>query len=426
MAKGMLRRMAPRLRAITARSYRCFAEPFRLELRPLTLVYGWNNAGKSAAVRLVGILADSVRETARAVLDLSGAAGGGSSFDRVQWKGLRSTEPTGVWLTLEWSDAPIQRVCYRLDLHTDWRRIYVRELEVFGDSDEPLVRAQALGEKNRYQLTHRGVVEPLPIEIRFTGLVPRYEEPNLVQLHEQLSALRGRLQWMGTGRAAPPESIPEDAPPPVQLAPDGSGCVEKLLADRSLLEEVARWYARPELDRELLFRPDGTRRRLLLNPKATGFDVDLVDAGSGMAQVLPVLTGVALGRSRDATEGGYVLAAEEPESNLHVNAQRALAQWLCEHAKDAADGTSFVFETHSRALILAIQLAVARGELPPSCLAVYWLEQREDGSTHAAEVSFDRMGRPSSAWPNDAFADERELAALLLDEQLSSIEDDVP
>jgi AAA domain, putative AbiEii toxin, Type IV TA system len=422
----MLRPMAPRLRAITVGSYRCFAEPFRLELRPLTLVYGWNNAGKSAAVRLVGILADSIRETARAVLDLSGAAGGGSSFDRVQWKGLSSTEPTGVWLTLEWSDAPVRKACYRLDFDTDLRRIYVRELEVFGDADEPLARALALGEKNRYQLARRGVAEPSSTEIRFTGLVPRHDEQSLMQLHEQLSALRGRLQWMGTGRAAPQESIPEDAPPPVQLAHDGSGCVEKLLADRMLLEEVARWYARPEIDRVLLFRPDGTRRRLLLNPKATSFDVDLVDAGSGMAQVLPVLTGVALGRSRDAIDGGYVLAAEEPESNLHVNAQRALAQWLCEHAKNAADGTSFVFETHSRALILAIQLAVARGELPASSLAVYWLEQREDGSTHAAEVSFDRMGKPSNGWPSDAFADERELAVLLLDEQLGAIEDDAP
>jgi predicted ATPase len=422
----MLRPMAPRLRAITARSYRCFAEPFRLEFRPLTLVYGWNNAGKSAAVRLVGILADSIRETARAVLDLSGVAGGGSSFDRVQWKGLRSTEPPGVWLTLEWINASVTRACYRLDLNTDWRRIYVRELEIFGDQDQRLLHAEALGERNKYRLQQEDAAEPTVEEIRFTGLVPRHQDPNLQQLHDLLCALRGRLQWMGTGRATPREPIAEDAPPPVQLGPDGSGCVEKLLADRGLLEEVARWYARPEIARELRFRPDGTRRRLLLNPGATGFDVDLVDAGSGMAQVLPVLTGVALGRSRDAVEGGYVLAAEEPESNLHVNAQRALAQWLCEQAKDAAENASFVFETHSRALILSIQLAVARGQLPPSYLAVYWLEQREDGSTHAAEVTFDRRGRPSGAWPVDAFADERELAALLVDEQLSTLEDDAP
>jgi AAA domain, putative AbiEii toxin, Type IV TA system len=421
--------MAPRLRAITARSYRCFAEPFRLQLRPLTLVYGWNNSGKSAAVRLVGILADSIRETARAVLDLSGAAGGGSSFDRVQWKGLRSTEPAGIWLTLEWNDARIREARYRLDHHTDWRRIYVRELEIFGDAnDEPALRVEARpGEgPDRYQLARRGETETPTTELRFTGLVPRHEDPILSQLEEQLCGLRGRVQWMGTGRAAPPRSIPEDEPPPVQMEPDGTGCVAKLLADRSLGKDVARWYARPEIHRELRFRPDGTQQRLLLNPIGTSFDVDLVDTGSGMGQVLPVLTGVALGRSRDMASGGYVFAAEEPESNLHVNAQRDLAQWLCEHAKEASDGTSFVFETHSRALILGIQLAIARGELPPTCVSVYWLAQREDGSTHAAEVTFDRQGRPSSAWPVDAFADERELASLLLDEQLGAIEDDAP
>lgn len=420
--------MAPRLRAITVRSYRCFADPFRLELRPLTLVYGRNNAGKSAAVRLVGILADSIRETARAVLDLSGAAGGGATFDRVQWKGLRETDLPGVWLTLEWDDAEIRRADYHLDLdlQTDWRRVYVRELQVFAAEDEPVLQASISGsERNRYMLRSRHAVEPSIVELQFNGLLPRHENPHMTQLHDQLCVLRGRLQWMGTGRSIPPDSIPVDAPPPVQLGPDGSGCVEKLLAERGLLKEVARWYARPEIGRSLLFRADGTRRRLLLNPKATGFDVDLLDAGSGMAQILPILTEVAL-RCRKSAEGGYVLAAEEPESNLHVDAQRALAQWLCEQARKVSEGTSFVFETHSRALILAAQLAVARGKLPPSSLAVYWLEQREDGSTHAAEVTFDRQGRPSSEWPVDAFADERELAALLVDEQLAALEDNAP
>ncbi len=59
----------PQLRAIYAERYRCFYERSTLELRPLTLLYGRNNVGKSALLRLLPLLGASVEERSTAPLD---------------------------------------------------------------------------------------------------------------------------------------------------------------------------------------------------------------------------------------------------------------------------------------------------------------------------------------------------------------------
>ena len=57
----------PLPRTLTLANYRAFSRPTELELRPLTLLYGWNSAGKSALLRLLPLLAHSARPSATAV-----------------------------------------------------------------------------------------------------------------------------------------------------------------------------------------------------------------------------------------------------------------------------------------------------------------------------------------------------------------------
>ena len=58
------------LKAFEVRNYRAFVEPARVELRPLTLLFGYNNAGKSALARVLPLLRDSARLRRGAPLDL--------------------------------------------------------------------------------------------------------------------------------------------------------------------------------------------------------------------------------------------------------------------------------------------------------------------------------------------------------------------
>jgi predicted ATPase len=132
--------------------------------------------------------------------------------------------------------------------------------------------------------------------------------------------------------------------------------------------------------------------------------------------VLPVLVAAALARTRgDAA----MLAIEEPESHLHANAQQALADHLCEIAAGASPPT-IVIETHSRVLMLGVQLALAEGRLPPERVRAYWIDQEGTGESIATPVDFDPHGRPLKGWPQTAFDEDQALARRLLDRQLQS------
>ncbi len=402
--------MSSRLSAITVENYRCFRDPFRLEVRPLTLVYGWNNAGKSTAVRLIRLLGDSVEDSARAPLDPLGDM----TYRDLVWRPA-VTKPGPLRFGLEWSEGEPRRANWRLDVDRETERMYVRELELSAADGSSTRLLANRAERDSYDL-HRGDGDLAEgITLRFTGLVPD-DQPWSTPLIQRLRALRGNCRWLSGDRIKPPRAVKVGKPPPRELAEDGEGATELLLSDPELLAAVQPWYAR--LGRTLTRNVQERTARLLLSPRDAAFEVDLVDTGSGMSQVLPVLTALATALASSRAGQDILLAIEEPESQLHPNAQRALASWLCDAAAyDPAP--HLVLETHSRILILAVQVAVATGNLSPDRVAVYWLDQREDGSTSWELVELDRACRPGRGWPRDVFADELELADILSEQQFA-------
>jgi predicted ATPase len=68
------------LSSFTVANYRSFLRPTTIELRPLTLLFGYNNSGKSALLRVLPLLADSVGTPRGAPLNLDSAAVRGASF----------------------------------------------------------------------------------------------------------------------------------------------------------------------------------------------------------------------------------------------------------------------------------------------------------------------------------------------------------
>jgi hypothetical protein len=94
-----------KLTKLSTVGYRAFPDRLDLELRPLTLLYGRNNAGKSAVLRLLPILADSVADAATSPFDIGRVAGPGASFLDVPARTGEATPLKQVTLELDWTDA---------------------------------------------------------------------------------------------------------------------------------------------------------------------------------------------------------------------------------------------------------------------------------------------------------------------------------
>lgn len=406
---------AVRICRVEVSNFRCFPSRVSLDLAPLTLLYGWNNAGKSALVRLLAMVGEAVAESAASPLDpgVLGASEGG--FASLRWKGNPDlTEQVGIRLGLSWDDAPgVASVAYELNYDDARRLTVVTSAEVVAD-DGARTRFEANPVTQRYdQMEPEPVSETHESGLSFAGLVPN-GEPRLDSLRAVLVEMRGRVQWLTGVRARPPRLMSPTGASPRRLGRDGSGAVEVLLANDAVRARVAKWYANAS-QRELVLT-DALQggHRTLLRPLRSTMDVDLVDAGEGMVQCLPVVTAAAM---MERPEGPRVLTVEEPESHLHPRAQRHLAEFLCEVAGCGTRPT-VIAETHSFAMMLGVQLAIAQGKARAEDVVAYWLEPREDGISTVRKVRFDKTGRAIDAGFLGVFAEETDLSQALADLQM--------
>ncbi len=111
--------------------------------------------------------------------------------------------------------------------------------------------------------------------------------------------------------------------------------------------------------------------------------VNIVDVGSGVSQVLPVLVALV------AAEPEQLVYLEEPEIHLHPRAQANLGAIIV----DAANrGVRVVLETHSDLLLRRIQSLVAEDKISPDKAILHWFSRDENGFTKVTSSDMDSVG----------------------------------
>jgi predicted ATPase len=397
-----------RLNHIAIEHYRAFERGLDLDLRPLTLIYGKNNAGKSSVVRLAGILQDSLAESTKSPFDLSGDAGGDVAFLDVL--NARNRELKYLRLTLTWDDG--FEAAWRIGVHEVDRidRVRVEELSVTDRAESGQARPRCwFGDPKVPEVELPEGADRVET-VAFAGLVP-LEMPPLPPLFFALRArlleIRGHVQYLSAVRAKPASTIEERGAPPA-LSANGTEAQEILLYDRAAFTEVQTWL-REEVKRDLRRDPVGAKRWSWLLPPiaAPELSIPLASTGEGMTQLLPILVALASRRTPARLDGKTYMAMEEPTTHLHDDLQIRLAKHLAKIAMEE-DPPVIVLETHARPLLLGVQLAIKEG-LDPARVILYWVAQDESGISHAEAVEFDRDGLPTSRHLRTAFADERRL-----------------
>ncbi|NJL27905.1 MAG: ATP-binding protein [Thermoanaerobaculia bacterium] len=422
------------LTSVSVTNYRSFADPTLLELRPLTLLFGQNNSGKSALLRLLPWLADSASARSRGPLDLTSRAVRGASFAELHTRPPLSSRPeidfTLTWATRKLDPTPIS---YQVTVRSfpELRRNLIRRFTVTGwgvaaevieldPSFEP-----AAEDLLYFQRPTADALESTS-ELRFSGLIPTLSpgseghplRAHLAGLSEPLTELHNGVQWLGSIRSLPEREVAFWGEPPVLISPEGGGTIELLIADqlrdRELFPAVSSWFER-HLGLRLDVEARSDRFAVVLSPKMEPtLRVNLLDTGEGITQVLPVIA--AIERARPATAHRRLLALEQPELHLHPAAQRTLGDYLCEVAT-APDPPTLVVETHSENLLLSVQLAAVKQRLARDRVAIYWIRSFPDGRSRAELLPLDELGHPQG-WPHEVFRERLEQSRALVSARL--------
>ncbi len=417
----------------------------RVDLRPLTLLYGRNNSGKSAVARFPSIFA-ALASPANEIgsLSLESPAARKARFSELFHKGV----PANMEFALHWDRGEVRTV--RFAFMEQGRRALIASFEVLGDDDRPLLVATWEGRSSRsYDLSQRKLRYLLRVNgeelgahtLAFRGVYPDLDESTvpdaaksvLRDAASRLRAFSGAVQWLQASRPQIERTvaaIDTTGGRSVRLDPTGGNAAAILAARRDVGAWVERWY----YDRTgAAFSVDPVGGNQVLSRFSLGADgtqtahvADLIDAGEGMIQVLPIVTGAALLAHRDEGDPS-ILAMEEPESHLHGDLQIALAEDLCALAA-RPDAGVLIVETHSEAFLLGVQRAVLRAELarrgrlsddavvspreralaklPNESLALHWAAlDRATGVSRLRRVTLDDESRLDEAWPSSAFVD---------------------
>lgn len=422
-----------KLQAVTIQNYRSFARPTKLELKPLTLLYGRNNAGKSALLSLLPMLSEAVSEDAQAPFPSRDPAGRRVHFrSDLVWK---ESATATISFTLHWkrgeeSIRDYLKLEYYIDALDMAERLLIQELRIENEQGDiylqalrtpPPVEDSVNGDSPLYwpyRVHGRDLGETWK-PFRFAGLLIE-DSMSISLLDEQrkrLKSLRGQVQWLGSVRGQIPELLDMSGENPRRLGPDGSGAAEVLFHREEIRRDVNPWYESAQIGRRLQFVPLRVPEyKLCLMPKARHWDIPIQQTGEGMSQVFPVLVAASMARYG---QGVRVLAVEEPESHLHGDAQVALAGYLARIAADP-DPPIILLETHSRLLLLGVQLAIARGELSPDRALAYWVDQQSDDSSEALPIRFSSQGK-MDGWPVSVFRDEINLSRELWEIELANM-----
>lgn len=132
------------------------------------------------------------------------------------------------------------------------------------------------------------------------------------------------------------------------------------------------------------------------------------NVGFGLSYAFPVLVACLLAR------GDQLLIIDSPEAHLHPRAQSRMGAFL---AKIAAAGVQIIVETHSEHILNGARLAVHRKAVSPDTMAIHFFEGAREGFHGVQSPEIDRNGS-LDYWP-EGFFDQTEADLSVLSGLLS-------
>jgi predicted ATPase len=213
---------------------------------------------------------------------------------------------------------------------------------------------------------------------------------------------------------------------PDHIGRTGSNGVSMLVNDEGrrgshrsgLIQEIDHWLQVTGIAKGIRVKNLTPRHFEMCIIDHAGKEHNICDVGFGCSQVMPVLAGGlhSLVRRRGLGNEAPIYVVQEPEIHLHPNAQAALGSFFVGLANE---GTQVFIETHSDHLVLRVARHVARGELSPDDVAIYFVDSAS-GEREVQRIGFSDDGTFSPDWPGGFFPQRKAESLALARDRLAT------
>ncbi|WP_084262716.1 AAA family ATPase [Actinomadura formosensis] len=402
-------------------NYRSFKERQEIELRPITVILGKNNSGKSALTRLPLILETGIRTDSDLPLDLDALGDDPPEFlDLVYGRNVH--RPLGLELTTEFNGQTVD-VKATIQNVDEKKTQFVRELEIESEGWRGRFEWEPDEGGNVYNIA-LGQWLPEIRPVQFKGLIPRsmlrdYFDRELEDVCHFIVRGVGLVRYLGPYRQRPSRLTRLPSRTATEVGSGGENATGMLVndyvrGDRALINHVNALLGDSLMGWSLEVEPQGPVYAVNLR-SSTDPDlmVNLLDSGTGVAQVLPLL----VQRAQDMVvepRRETLQVIEEPELHLHPAFHALLADLFI---AAAAQRVRFLIETHSETLLLRLRRRIAEKKITPEDVAVYFVDH-QDGASYARRIEIDELGN-LDYWPSGVFSEDFEETKSIAEAQFA-------
>lgn len=423
-------------------------EQLSIHLRPITLLLGPNNSGKSSIIAPIRILAQTLdSRDVDVTLLLNGVLGDFGTYKDVVYGNHRG-RPFRIGLSItspKPRDYPNIEGPIQFDLEYKHRRqrreTILREIQL--KVDEASLRLEYSKSSERQlisQINNTEVPSPLksPLAEYFTmrHFLPymfrlpfhREGDSKLLQFLESFepSAMRApsyaarsiaqqleEVEYVGAMREPPRRTYLFTGERRRRVGASGEHASSLFMLNamrgteqgNGLTEKVNEWLGNAGIAQSIDVKMLSDRHyELRVEHPVTGEEQNFSDVGYGNSQVFPVLVGAY------RLDPGSVFLVEEPEIHLHPRAAAELGDLFLDLYDNRVQS---VVETHSEHLVIRLQQHVAAGRIAPTDVAVYYVHPQKDGGKQVKRLHMDNSGKFKDSWPEGFFPERLEESKRL-------------
>jgi predicted ATPase len=386
---------------ISFKNYKLFKEKQTLELKPITILIGKNNSGKSAVLKLPTLIEGS----------LSG-----------KFKEPFVLVNDGVKIASEYRDIVYGRTFKELELEIFQKKNISSDddflrTEIYIDDNEPIIESWNCNDsfdllkldENNYQNniinkvhdTHFEGINLKSIEFH-DDLLPKedfFPLPIFKIVTDFIGAIRLDAQQNYLYSSNIPDKSSVDGGNLYQFLID-----DYLTTDKKYFNQVSNWIKDKFEGWELKIVVDGYKKEIpaIIELEKGSLKINISQTGMGISQVLPLII-----RAYKPCKEETLIIIEEPESHLHPYAHAQIAQLFYESIK-LDNNKKYLIETHSQNFVLRMRRLVAEGKLNPEDLAIYYVDFDENKNESLLDrINLDELGRVSF-WPEGVFGETLE------------------